>query len=177
MLLLAVLGIVVNGIAFIRLRKGKTLNESVVSLHLLEDVFGWVAVLISAAIIYFFNFLIIDPILSIFISVFVLVNVYRNLKQVFKIVMQGVPSDTNIKAIKKYLTNVSGIDEIHDLHVCSLDGIYNILTVHLVITNDKKIEELSNMKKEIRNELHKLGIEHATLEFEKDNEKCILINC
>ena len=78
MLYLAILGVVVNGAAVFKLRKGKSLNEKVVSLHLLEDVLGWVAVLIGSIVMIYFDLPFVDPLLSILISIFVLYNVYRN---------------------------------------------------------------------------------------------------
>jgi cobalt-zinc-cadmium efflux system protein len=177
MIFLAILGVVVNGAAVLRLKKGDSLNERVVSLHLLEDVLGWVAVLIGAIVMFFFDLPIIDPILSILIAAYVLFNVYRNLKTTFFIVMQGVPSETDLQTIRDYLLSVEGVNDIHDLHVWSMDGNYNVLTVHLTISEDKLIEELSELKKVIRHSLLDLGIAHATLEFEIESEKCVLIDC
>lgn len=109
MFLLAILGIMAHGIVFLRLRKGKSLNEKVVSLHILEDLLGWIAVLAGSILIYFTNITIFDPILSIGISAIVLFNVLRNIKQVLPIILQGTPRELEqghiieeIKKNKKY---------------------------------------------------------------------------
>ena len=91
MLLLAVLGVIVNGAAVLRLRKGRSLNERVVSPHLLEDVLGWLAVLVGAGIMYFVDAPFIDPLLSIAISAFILFNVYRISVRVCELFCRAVP--------------------------------------------------------------------------------------
>ena len=93
---LAVLGIIVNGLAVLRVRSGTSLTEKVVSWHLLEDVLGWVAVLIGAAAMAIWDLPIIDPILSIGISLFILWNVARNLKQVIMVFLQTAPAGFDV---------------------------------------------------------------------------------
>lgn len=83
----ALLGIVVNGAAVLRLKGGEPFNEKVVRLHLMEDVLGWVAVLIGGIVLYFFDIPVIDPILSVAITLYVLYNVVRNLRQSMKILL------------------------------------------------------------------------------------------
>jgi cobalt-zinc-cadmium efflux system protein len=100
MIALSVLGIVANFIAMMKLKRGGSLNEKVVSLHFMEDVLGWVAVLIGSLVMMFTELPIIDPILSILISAFILFNVFRNLRVVFRILLQGVPENVNIEEIK-----------------------------------------------------------------------------
>lgn len=173
MLLLAVLGVIVNGAAVLRLRKGHSLNEKVVSLHLLEDVLGWLAVLIGAGVMYFVDAPIIDPILSLFIAAFILSNVYKNIRQSLHIVLQGTPSDVDIDAIAFAVTHASeNIKELHDLHVWSADGEYNILTAHVVLRKEMASNKLHALKQKIREALHTLSIEHATIEFETEDEMC-----
>ncbi len=177
MIWLAVIGVIVNGAAAFKLRQGSTLNEKVVSLHLLEDVLGWVAVLIGAIVMYFYDLPIIDPILSLGIAVYILFNVFKNLRDVFKIIMQGVPQDTNLSKIEHFLKNLDGVAAIHDLHIWSMDGDYNVLTVHIVTKENQPMEALVPLKKKIHECLHEYSIEHATLEFETVNEKCVLEDC
>lgn len=175
MILLAILGVFINGIAVLQLKKGSSLNERVVSLHLLEDVLGWVAVLIGAILIYFFDWYIIDPLLSIFIAGFILYNVYGNLKEALNVVLQGIPMDTDLAEIEKILLKNKHVEQIHDLHVWSMDGEYNILTVHLVVDETLTFEQLKPLKKDLRAELEKKGIKHATLEVEI--ESCEYEDC
>ncbi|MFT5890254.1 MAG: cobalt-zinc-cadmium efflux system protein [Dokdonia sp.] len=176
MMILAVLGVVFNGAAVLRLKKGTSVNERVVSLHLLEDVLGWVAVLIGSIIMHFFDIPIIDPILSLGIALFILVNVYKNLKEAIQIVMQGVPDDTDVKEVEHRLISYPEIKEIHDIHVWSMDGEYNIMTAHVVVHHKGSLKELEPLKKKIRQDLEELHIEHVTLEFEVVEENCSIID-
>ncbi|MDO5666094.1 MAG: cation diffusion facilitator family transporter, partial [Bacteroidia bacterium] len=166
MLLLAVLGVIVNGAAVLRLRKGHSLNEKVVSLHLLEDVLGWLAVLLGAGIMYFVDAPFIDPLLSIAISAFILFNVYRNIRQSMRIILQASPDKVNVDEIEKIMLTVENIEGIHDLHVWSVDGEYNVLTVHVMLSESLAIEPLHCLKTEIRKKLLSLDIQHSTIEFE-----------
>ena len=172
MFLLAIVGVLVNGFAFFRLKKGGTLNEKVVSLHFLEDVLGWVAILVGAVIIYFFKVPFIDPVLSVGIALFVLFNVYKNIRETLHIILQGIPADIDIAEISKHLQHFKGIEDIHDLHVWSVDGNYNILTVHVVMNKSLELEKIKELKGFIRNSLKEKGIQHATIEFETTDERC-----
>ncbi|MDP4240657.1 MAG: cation diffusion facilitator family transporter [Bacteroidota bacterium] len=169
---LAIIGVLVNGFAFFRLKKGSTLNEKVVSLHFLEDVLGWVAILIGAVIMYFFNAPFIDPVLSVGIAFFVLFNVYKNIRQTLHIILQGIPADIDIAEVSEQLHQLKGIEDIHDLHVWSVDGNYNILTVHVVMNKSLEIDEIAELKGNIRDSLKQKGIQHATIEFETADERC-----
>lgn len=177
MIWLAVLGVIINGAAVFRLKKGESINEKVVSLHLLEDVLGWVAVLIGAIVMYFYDLPIIDPLLSLGIACFILFNVFKNLKSVFKIIMQGVPHDTSQKKIRSFLEGLDGVENIHDLHIWTMDGQYNVLTVHIVTQQNLQMEALIPLKQKVHEELKTYGINHATLEFETKDEKCVLEDC
>jgi cobalt-zinc-cadmium efflux system protein len=100
MILLSILGILVNGAAFLKLKKGTSLNEKVVSLHLLEDVLGWVAVLIASIVMMYFDVPILDPLLSLLIAAYILFNVFKNLKSALKIILQAIPSNIDLGKIE-----------------------------------------------------------------------------
>jgi len=172
MFLLAFVGILVNGLAFLRLKHGSSLNEKVVSLHFLEDILGWIAILVGAVLIYFFNILFIDPVLSVGIALYVLFNVYKNIRETLHIILQGIPADIDVAEITENLQQFKGIEHIHDLHVWSVDGNYNILTVHVVTNKSLEIEKITELKSKIRNSLKQKGIQHATIEFETTDERC-----
>lgn len=177
MLYLAILGIIVNGAAVFKLRKGESLNEKVVSLHLLEDVLGWVAVLIGSIVMIYVDAPFIDPLLSILISCFVLFNVYKNLKKSLLVILQGIPEEVDLDGIRKKLRDIKAITDIHDCHVWSMDGEYNILTIHLKLDKDYKLSEQSEFKEMVRLNLKNESIDHITIEFEGQNENCELKNC
>jgi cobalt-zinc-cadmium efflux system protein len=178
MMWFAILGIIVNGAAVLKLQKGTSINEKVVSLHLLEDVLGWVAVLIASIIMQFWNVPILDPILSIGIAIFILFNVFKNGKQSIKIILQSVPEGISVDKIKLKLLENKDIKSVHDLHIWSMDGEYNIFTAHLVVhDNTISLEKRAQIKSEIRQLLHDdFHLEHITLEIEV-SEDCDYIDC
>ena len=177
MLYLSILGIVVNGAAVLKLRKGESLNEKVVSLHLLEDVLGWVAVLFGSIIMMFTEAPFIDPLLSVLISLFVLYNVYKNLKKSFLVILQGIPEEVSIDAIRFKLKDMPEVTDIHDCHAWSMDGQYNILTIHLQLDKDYRLSEQARVKESVRSRLKDESINHITIEFEGLDENCELKDC
>lgn len=166
MLLLAILGIIVNGTAMLRLKKGESINEKVVSLHFLEDVLGWVAVLIGSLIMMFYHIPVLDPILSLLIASFVLFNVYRNIRPAFKIILQGTPSDVSEEEVKESVVNYKDVLEVHDIRIWSLDGIHHVSSMHIVVGKNMDIKEAEHLKENIKNQLKELHITHATIEVE-----------
>jgi cobalt-zinc-cadmium efflux system protein len=174
---LAILGVLVNGAAVFRLKKGNSINERVVSLHLLEDVLGWLAILIGSIVMHFYNIPILDPIMSVGIACFILYNVVSNVGKSLRIILQGIPVEVDIKAISEHLQHFEGVENVHDLHVWSVDGNYNVLTVHLVLNNSLDMEKLAQLKAEIRDSLQEKEIQHATIEFETADEKCCFEKC
>ena len=97
MIALAVVGITVNGFAAYKLSEGKTLNERVINWHLLEDVLGWVAVLIVGIVLLFVDWPILDPLLSIGFTLFILVNMLRNLWATLKLFIQATSGQRNLQ--------------------------------------------------------------------------------
>lgn len=177
MLLLAILGILVNGAAVFKMRKGDSLNEKVVSLHLLEDVLGWVAVLIGSIIMIYTDAPFIDPLLSVLISLYMLYNVYKNLRKSLLVILQGIPDEVNIDEIREKLKGIKPIVSIHDCHAWSMDGQYNILTIHFVLDQDYKLSEQAELKGQIRKILKSESVNHITIEFENQEENCELEDC
>ena len=180
MMWLAILGIIVNGAAVLKLKRGSSINERVVSLHLFEDVLGWFAVLIASIVMQFWDVPILDPILSLLIAGYVLFNVYRNIKEAFKIILQGVPNKISSEEIKKQIIlQIDEVENIHDCHIWTLDGEFHVATIHIVI----KEKEFSWQKsKEVKEKIKKLlqdnfQLEHVTLELESILEDCGYNNC
>lgn len=176
MMLVAILGILFNGFAFAKLSGGHGYNERLVSLHLLEDVLGWVAVLVGSIVIYFTDYYRVDSILSLVIALFILFNVFRNLKSSMNIVLQGIPEDINIDHIQGVLEGQEGVHSIHDLHIWSMDGKTNILTAHIVSLKELSWDEMQALKGEIIEKMKTEGIAHCTLEFESPDYECDLID-
>ncbi len=177
MIYLAILGIVVNGAAVLKLRKGSSINEEVVSLHLLEDVLGWIAVLIAAIIMQFIDAPILDPLLSILITTWVLWNVYRNLRKSFGILLQAVPGDKDITELKKQIQDIPEVSDVHDIHLWTLDGEKDIFTVHIKVEKVDDFNKQAAVKVAIRQILAEKQIEHVTIEVESSEEDCEQIDC
>jgi cobalt-zinc-cadmium efflux system protein len=177
MALLAIAGVLVNLAAMVRLRRGSSINERVVSLHFLEDVLGWLAVLIGSVVMIFFDIPILDPILSILIACFILFNVYKNLRKAFPIMLQGIPANVDMSAIKKRIRSIPGVRDVHDLHSWSMDGRYNILTAHIVLSADTPASRATQIKNETRECLKGQNVHHVTIETETEGEPCLLKDC
>ncbi len=166
-LFLALLGILVNGYGAYKVIKGSTLNEKVISFHLIEDVLGWIGIFIVGIINLFFNLPILDPILSILFTSFILYNVFKNLKNIFNVFMQKVPKNVDINEIKKKINLNKEIKNIHDIHIWSIDGEINIMSCHIVLNKNYNLNELEKLKQKLKEDLIKLKIHHLTIEFEK----------
>lgn len=167
MILLAVVGIIINGIGVLRLKHGESMNEKVLTWHLFEDVLGWVVVLTGSIAIRFWDIHIIDPIMTIGYTAFILVGVLKNLKETLNLFLQGVPAHINIEHIKQGLLKIDGVLGVHDVHVWSLDGEIDIFTGHVVV-NKNLLDNIEKAKKIINVELLKHHIEHSTIELETE---------
>ncbi|WP_421895884.1 cation diffusion facilitator family transporter [Marinoscillum sp.] len=172
MIYLAIGGIIANGLAAYKLHGGHSLNERAVYLHLLEDVLGWVTTLIAAIIMLYKDWPMVDALLAIFISVFILFNVYKNLSKALKIILQGTPEEVNPKRIDELLREIPKVKSTHDCHIWSMDGQYHILSIHLVVEKYNNLAELSAIKSQAKELLRHEHIDHATIEFETEDEKC-----
>ncbi|GGQ34976.1 cobalt transporter [Shewanella litoralis] len=172
MLWLAILGVIVNGYAAFKLSEGKTLNERVLNWHLLEDVLGWVAVLIVAIVLIYIELPILDPILSIGFTLFVLFNVLKNLRTAIRLFLQATPEKAIQEKIKIELSTLKFIEDIHHFHLWSLDGERHVLTAHLVVNHYFDQQEYMAIKHEISTRLSPFYLEHTTLEFEFVDEIC-----
>jgi cobalt-zinc-cadmium efflux system protein len=172
MLALAVLGVAVNGYAAYRLSSGKTLNEKVLNWHLLEDVLGWVAVLIVAAIMQFVDWPILDPLLSVGFTLFILFNVLRNLWATARLFVQAVPDITLLNDIQSVLRDVDGVEDMHHVHLWSLDGEHHVLTAHVVTQDRGGLPEYGGLKNRLRQALERFDLSHTTIEVELAEEAC-----
>lgn len=170
MLVFAIVGIAVNGVAMLRMRRGHSLNERVVSLHLLEDVLGWVAVLVGSLIMMWWDVPILDPILSLAITAFILYNVVRNIRSIVVIILQGMPEGVEADEVSAAILSIEGVAALHDLHVWSMDADDNVLSAHIVLVDGA---DSAAVKLTLKEMLHdRFEITHATLELEQPSELC-----
>lgn len=171
MLLLAVLGVAFNGAAALRVRKGSSLTERVVSWHLLEDTLGWVAVLIGAGVMSVWDLPIIDPLLSIGISIFVLWNVLRTLRQFFAIFLQRAPAGFEVEEFEARARQIPGVAEARHTHSWSIDGQSHVLTTHLIMEAGADLAQVARAKAQARAMLDAQAFEHVTIEAELPGEE------
>jgi len=167
MLIFAVFGVIVNFAAAFFTREGDSLNQKAVNLHMLEDVLGWAVVLVGAAVMKISDFAIIDPLMSIGVAVFILINAFRNLKEVLDLFLEKTPHGITVEEIKEHVSEIDGVIDVHHIHLWSLDGQSIYTTMHIVAK-----ENFTEIKKKIRDELLNHGVSHTTLEFETENEHC-----
>lgn len=167
MLIFALIGIIINIVASYYTKDGDSLNQKSVNLHMLEDVLGWIVVLVASIIMKYTNINIIDPILSIIVSLYIVYNAQKNMKEVLNIFLEKTPKNIDIDQVEEKVLKVKGVLGIHHIHARSIDGYTNFATLHVIV---KKYN--SNIKHEVKEELEKLGICHSTIELEEENEKC-----
>lgn len=175
MIVFAIIGVLVNGYAAWKLSGGKTLNEKTVSWHLLEDVLGWVAVLIVAIVLNFTDNPYLDPALSLLITLYILYNVIKRLKETLFIFLQGVPTEIKPKEINQRILKIEKIDSIHHMHIWSLEGEHHVFTAHLKLKNISDFNSLLAVKKEVKSILKEFNFNHYTIETELDSESCDLL--
>ena len=174
MIIFAIIGVTVNGYAAWKLSSGKTLNEKVVSWHLLEDVLGWFAVLIVAIILLFKDIQYLDPALSLFITLYILYNVFKRLKETLFLFLQGVPKDIDLKNLENRMLKVKNIASLHHMHVWSMEGEHHVFTVHLKLKHIQELKQLQEVKERVWEILEDYHFDHFTVETELDSETCKL---
>jgi cobalt-zinc-cadmium efflux system protein len=162
---IAVIGVIFNGAGFFLLKKGESLNEKVLSWHLLEDMLGWIGILVGGVIIYFWKIYLLDPILTVALTAFILYNVTKNLREAINILMQGVPKHINLEAVKQDILAIKGVIGLHDIHIWSLEGETDVFTAHVVLDNET-LRSPEPTKQTIKETLLKHHIEHSTIELE-----------
>lgn len=167
MIILAIVGAIINFMASYFTREGDSLNQKAVNLHMLEDVLGWVVVLIGAIIMRFTDISIIDPVLSIIVAVYLLANALGNLREIINLFLIKAPKNIKIDELKEHLLKIKGVEDIHHIHLWSLDGYNAYATLHVVTKNN-----FHEIKEKVREELLEHGICHCTIEIEEISERC-----
>ncbi|MCO5247852.1 MAG: cation diffusion facilitator family transporter [Chitinophagales bacterium] len=179
MLGLSILGLTVNGFAFLKIRHEEdthNVNKRAVMLHLLEDVLGWIAVFIGSIIIYFTHWYWIDGVLAIGIALFISYNAIDNIIQTFKIMLQYIPDDVDAKQLEADLKSIESIEDFHDLHIWTMDGNYHIASVHVII-KPTDIKDYTPIYQAVQEVMSKHHIIHPTIQIEHSDTECILENC
>ena len=167
MIVIAIVGVIANAAGSLRLKKGETLNEKMLSWHLLEDVLSWLGILIAATIIRFTGWHILDPIITIGFTAFVLWGVWRNSREMFNVFLEGAPSQKSLPAIVEEIEKVDGIKRVYDIHLWSLDGKHHLATVKILVDRDA-FKAYNSTERAIKEIFERHQITHSTVELEEE---------
>lgn len=170
MIIFTIVGVVINFVAARVTHGGDSLNQKAVNLHMMEDVMGWVVVLIGAIVMKYSNFFLLDPIMSICVSVYILMNAMKNLGEVLELFLEKTPRGVDIGKIKEELMKIDRIKDVHHIHVWSMDRTHNYATLHVVASQNNEL--LWELKDEVRGKMREYGVNHVTIEIETEDEMC-----
>ncbi|MFS4460108.1 cation diffusion facilitator family transporter [Bdellovibrio sp. HCB2-146] len=170
---LAVLGVIVNGYAAYRVSKGGSLNERMLMWHMIEDVMGWVLVLVGAIAIKVFDIPQLDAGLAIVLALWILFNVFRNLQEAFKVFLMASPSHISVEEVEQEIKTLPEVEEVHHAHLWSLDGENHIFTAHVVLNQQITALEAQAVKEKVKKLVAEYGIVEATIETELSGMTCI----
>ena len=172
MMLFGIVGVAVNFLATYFTHGGESVNQRAVNLHMLEDVLGWLVVLVGAIVMRFTNWVLLDPIMSIGVAVFILINSLKNLKTILDIFLEKAPDKISVNEICEHLCKIEGVLDVHHVHLRTLDGNNIYATMHIVTDCEPHA-----IKEKVREELSEHGIAHSTLELERSDEHCHEKHC
>ena len=164
---LGIIAITINVLASLVIRKGQTKNESILSLHFLEDTLGWVTVILMAIVLRFTDWYILDPLLSLVISFFILSKALPRFWSTLKIFLDAVPEGVDIQKIKTDLAELDHVASINQLNLWTMDGLEKNAIVHVCL---KEMEHMETCKESIRIFLKDCGFQNITIEVDVDLE-------
>lgn len=165
MLWLGVIAIAINLTASLIVRKGQTKNESILSLHFLEDTLGWLAVIVVAIILRYTDWYFLDPLLSLLISAFILSKAIPRFLSTLKIFLDAVPEGVDINQVKSDLEQLDNVASINQLNLWTMDGLEKNAIVHVCL---KRMEQMEVCKEAIRASLKERGFQNVTIEVDED---------
>lgn len=168
MIVFAIFGVIVNFLAAHFTKEGDSLNQKAVNLHMLEDVLGWVVVLIGAIIIKFTEINVIDAIMSIGVAIFILIHALKSFKSIVDLFLEKIPNGIEIQELKEHLLEIENVKDVHHIHIWSMDGFNNYATMHIVTD----LKEINELKHKVKEELKEHGISHTTIEIEEQGHGC-----
>jgi cobalt-zinc-cadmium efflux system protein len=170
---LGLLGLVANGISVLILEreKNKNLNIKAAYLHLLGDALTSLAVIAGAVLIWFFNIVWVDAVVTIIIGLYLLIHTWKLLKESVTILMQMTPAEIDISKIETRLQQIEGLKNIHHIHVWNLTDKLLHFECHLNLEEDLQVSQTSGIFEHVRQILHdEFDIEHVTIQFEFGGE-------
>uniref|UniRef100_UPI00404A81EB cation diffusion facilitator family transporter n=1 Tax=Flavobacterium sp. TaxID=239 RepID=UPI00404A81EB len=177
---LALLGIVVNGLSVLLLKKDadKNLNMKSAYLHLLTDMMASVAVLVGGLLMQFFGWFWVDGVMTILIAIYLIVVGFDLLKKATKMLMLFTPDEINIKELVKEVHTIKGVNKLHHIHVWHLNEDELHLEAHLDCSEDIKMSDFNIVLRQIEDLLlEKFGINHINIqpEYKKEDSKDYIV--
>lgn len=162
---LSLVAIGLNGYAAWILSKGTSKNEGMLNLHMLEDVLGWIGVLVVSIVMNFTEAYRLDPILSILIALYILYKTVPEFFSTMKILLNGSPENVNVENLANSINNIPAVKDLSHFHIWSLDGEENALIVTVLI-DSSDINKTREIKEEIAELAHTSGVkDHITIEI------------
>ncbi len=172
MLVMAVFGVIVNSLAAYATHGGHSMNQKAVNLHMLEDVLGWLVVLVGATVMRFTNWWFIDPLMSMGVAIFIFLHAARHIKQIADVLLEKAPAGADADELKAKILSLSGVAGVHHIHLWSIDGETALATMHIVTDG-----EACRVKDAVRQLCEHNGFHHITMELESAKEHCHEIEC
>ncbi|KAF2956556.1 cation diffusion facilitator family transporter [Marinitoga sp. 38H-ov] len=170
MLIISIIGLLGNLItAFLLFKESKdNLNIKATFVHIASDTLSSVLIIFGAIFIYKYNWYILDPLFTLFISGYIIYESYSLLKESVNILIQGIPNDIDLDGIKREVEKLNFVDDVHHIHVWTTDGKDKYLECHVSL-NENDNYDLDDYLKRINSLLHeKFDISHTTIQFEKN---------
>ena len=164
---LGIIAVTINVLASLVVRKGKTKNESILSLHFLEDTLGWVAVILMAIILRFTDWYILDPLLSLVISFFILSKALPRFWSTLRIFLDAVPEGVDIEQVTSDLEQLEYVASVNQLNLWTMDGLEKNAIIHVCL---EQIEDMEASKTAIRHHLKDIGFHNITIEVDSDQD-------
>lgn len=171
-ILLALLGLVINGFAAYRMSKNSGLNSRMIMLHLLEDILGWCAVLIVSIVLLFKPWYFLDSVLSILIALIIINGVIKTLYNVSKIFLQAFPESIDRDALMKEFLSFHNVEDIHLIQGWSVDESSFNVTLHVKVPSDLQMKDVDTLRKKMELYLKKNHILYTTIQFEGSGCEC-----
>lgn len=176
---LAIASIVVNGLSVLFIRKDAEGNMNIRSslLHLFSDMMTSVAVLLGGLAMHYFQWYWVDPFFSILIALYLLYSSWGILKSSLKIIMQFTPDTVDVDEIVNQVSKISGIKNMHHVHLWQIDEHDIMLEAHVDLTEDIAISEFEIILQKINLVMDEYNIHHVTIQPEfsvRDNKQIII---
>ncbi|MGQ9845044.1 MAG: cation diffusion facilitator family transporter [Caldisericia bacterium] len=169
MLIIAVIGLFLNGISVLLLKNFSKDSMNIKSsyLHLLMDTLSSVAVIIGGVLMMIFKIYWIDPIITLLITFYILKEGFEIFTNSMKILMEGTPKDIDLNRLKKEIENIDGISNLHHIHIWQLNEKNYLFEGHIKLKSDFPVSKADIIRKEVQDLLNnEFNISHSTIQIE-----------